>query len=121
MIFLDTSALIALADRRDRNHDRAVRFFREAVKRTRFVLAKHVLIEYIDGVTKRIGRRGRERAQEYSEQQADRRPARQTEGAEGGVHIRLRLQSPRVQDRTGISYRSDKAQPVGRLESRKSS
>ncbi|RLI74877.1 VapC toxin family PIN domain ribonuclease [Archaeoglobales archaeon] len=56
MIFFDTSAMIALADRKDKNHERAVRFFREAVRKTRFVLAKHVLIEYIDGVTKRVGK-----------------------------------------------------------------
>lgn len=56
MILLDTSALIALSDRRDRNHKRAVEFFREAVRKTRFVLPKHVLVEYIDGVTKRIGK-----------------------------------------------------------------
>jgi len=56
LILLDTSALIALSDRRDRNHKRAVEFFREAVRKTRFVLPKHVLVEYIDGVTKRIGK-----------------------------------------------------------------
>ena len=56
MILIDTSALIALSDRRDKNHEKAVRFFKEAVKRTRFVLPKHVLIEYIDGVTKRVGK-----------------------------------------------------------------
>ncbi len=56
MILLDTSALIALSDRRDKNHEKAVNFFRYVVKRTRFVLPKHVLIEYIDGVTKRIGK-----------------------------------------------------------------
>ena len=56
VILLDTSALIALSDRKDKNHEKAVNFFREAVKRTRFVLPKHVLIEYIDGVTKRVGK-----------------------------------------------------------------
>ena len=56
MILLDTSALIALSDRKDKNHEKAVKFFKEVVKRTRFVLPKHVLIEYIDGVTKRIGK-----------------------------------------------------------------
>lgn len=43
VILLDTSALIALSDRRDKNHKKAVEFFKEAVRRTRFVLPKHVL------------------------------------------------------------------------------
>lgn len=57
MIFVDTSALIALSDRNDKNHRRAVEFFKEAVKTTRFVISKHILLEYIDGVTKRVSKR----------------------------------------------------------------
>ena len=56
MILLDTSALIALGDRRDKNHKRAVEFLKKAAKKTRFILPKHVLVEYIDGVTKRISK-----------------------------------------------------------------
>ncbi|RLI70116.1 VapC toxin family PIN domain ribonuclease [Archaeoglobales archaeon] len=57
MIFVDTSALIALGDRNDKNHKKAVKFFRETIKTTRFVIPKHIIVEYIDGVTKRIGKK----------------------------------------------------------------
>lgn len=57
MIFMDTSALIALGDRNDKNHKRAVEFFREAAETTRFVIPKHIVVEFIDGVTKRIGKK----------------------------------------------------------------
>jgi len=56
-IYIDTGALIALSDRNDKNHERAVLYFRTAVKRrVLFVLGKHVVIEYIDGVAKRINK-----------------------------------------------------------------
>jgi len=56
--YIDTSALIALSNRNDRNHKRAVAYFKKAVKGgVRFLLGKHVLIEYVDGVTKRIDKK----------------------------------------------------------------
>ena len=57
-IYIDTGALIALSDKNDRNHKRAVLYFKTAVKRgVIFVLGKHVVIEYIDGVAKRIDKK----------------------------------------------------------------
>jgi len=57
-IYVDTSALIALSDKNDKNHKRAVLYFKTAVKRgVIFVLGKPVLIEYIDGVAKRIDKK----------------------------------------------------------------
>ncbi len=55
--YLDTSALIALGDKKDRNHDVAKAYLESAVDRgVRFVVGKNVLVEYIDGITKRIGK-----------------------------------------------------------------
>jgi len=55
--YIDTSALIALSDSNDANHDRAVQHLRDSLAiGTRFTLGKAVLIEFIDGVTKRIGK-----------------------------------------------------------------
>ena len=57
-IYIDTSALIALSDKNDKNHKRAVLYFKTAVKDgVIFVLGKHVVIEYIDGVAKRIDKK----------------------------------------------------------------
>ena len=57
-IFLDTSGLIALSDRKDRNHETARAYLKDKVyKGARFVLGRNVLVEYIDGVTKRIGKK----------------------------------------------------------------
>jgi len=57
-VYLDTGGLIALNDRSDRNHAAASAFFRRATKEgSRFVLGRPVLIEYLDGVTKRVGKR----------------------------------------------------------------
>ncbi len=56
-IYVDTGALIALSDRNDKNHERAVLYFKTAVKSgVLFILGKHVVIEYIDGVAKRINK-----------------------------------------------------------------
>ncbi len=56
-IFLDTSGLIALSDKKDRNHNKAVACLREKVQKgARFVTGWNILTEYIDGVTKRIGK-----------------------------------------------------------------
>lgn len=55
--YLDTSALIALADGRDKNHQAAKAYLESSVEEgIRFVTGRHVLIEYIDGVTKRISK-----------------------------------------------------------------
>ena len=57
LAYVDTSALIALAVSSDKNHARAVGFLRTALSAgTRFIVGRPVLIEYIDGVTKRIGK-----------------------------------------------------------------
>ncbi len=54
---MDTSALVAVAVPSDKNHRVAASFLRDAVKHgTRFVLGRPVFIEYIDGVTKKIGK-----------------------------------------------------------------
>jgi hypothetical protein len=55
--YLDTSALIALGDKRDKNHEAAKAYLSSSIEGgTRFVMGRNVLIEYIDGVTKRIGK-----------------------------------------------------------------
>ena len=57
LVYLDTGALIALNDRSDKNHPGATAYFRRATREgTRFVLGRPVLVEYLDGVTKRIGK-----------------------------------------------------------------
>ena len=56
-IFLDTSGLIALSDEKDKNHIRAKDYLKEKVQKgARFVVGKNILVEYIDGVTKRVGK-----------------------------------------------------------------
>ncbi|HYU06448.1 MAG TPA: PIN domain-containing protein [Thermoplasmata archaeon] len=58
LLYVDTSALIALAVSSDKNHADALAFLRNAISTgTRFVVGRPVLVEYIDGVTKRIGKR----------------------------------------------------------------
>jgi len=56
--YIDTSALIALSDARDTNHQRAVEHLREATKSgKRFTVGKPVLVEFLDGLTKRVGKK----------------------------------------------------------------
>jgi predicted nucleic acid-binding protein len=58
LAFVDTSALVALAVRSDRNHRAATAYLDASLKRgTRFVIGRPVLVEYLDGVTKRVGKR----------------------------------------------------------------
>lgn len=55
--YLDTSALIALRNRSDKNHASARAYFANSIKKgTRFVLGENVLVEYIDGVAKRVNK-----------------------------------------------------------------
>ena len=57
LVYMDTSALIALNDRSDKNHRAAATYFRHAAREgARFVLGRPVLVEYLDGVTKRVGK-----------------------------------------------------------------
>lgn len=57
LVYLDTAALIALNDRSDPNHSAAATYFREAARSgTRFVIGRPVYVEYLDGVTKRVGK-----------------------------------------------------------------
>jgi predicted nucleic acid-binding protein len=56
--YLDTSALIALGDRRDKNHQIAKEYLTSSLEAgVRFVMGRNVLIEYIDGLTKRVGKK----------------------------------------------------------------
>ena len=55
--FLDTSALIALSDRNDKNHLLAKEYLIQSTSRgVRFILSNHILIEFIDGVSKKINK-----------------------------------------------------------------
>jgi len=57
LVYVDTSALIALATSTDRYHSSAADYFRKAMDGgIRFIVGRPVLVEYIDGVTKRIGK-----------------------------------------------------------------
>ena len=57
LAYLDTSALIALAAASDKNHAAAVSHLRKALRTgTRFALGRPVLVEYLDGLTKRISK-----------------------------------------------------------------
>ncbi len=57
LVYLDTGALIALNDRSDPNHPAAEAYFREAARAgMRFVIGRPVWVEYLDGVTKRVGK-----------------------------------------------------------------
>lgn len=56
MIFLDTSAIYALADRADANHRRAARLFAEALASgERFVTHNYVLVESMALLQHRLG------------------------------------------------------------------
>jgi len=56
--YVDTSALIALAVPSDGNHALAVEYLGESAREgRRFVVGRPVLIEYLDGVTKRVSKR----------------------------------------------------------------
>lgn len=58
LLYIDTSALIALAVPSDTNHGAAAAYLRQSLEEgSRFILGRPVLVEYIDGVTKRVSKR----------------------------------------------------------------
>lgn len=56
MIYLDTSGLIALSNKKDRNYLIAKNYFLSIFNKENFIIGKHVLIEYLDGVAKRVSK-----------------------------------------------------------------
>lgn len=57
-IFIDTCYFIALSDEKDKNHLKAKTSLRKLVQKgARFVTGRNILIEYLDGVTKRISKK----------------------------------------------------------------
>jgi len=57
-IYIDTSALIAFFNPKDRNHKIAKSFFRDmALEGNSFVLGRHLLLEFLSGASKRVGKR----------------------------------------------------------------
>ncbi|WP_342781728.1 PIN domain-containing protein [Thermococcus aciditolerans] len=57
IIYLDTSALIALFNSRDKNHQAAVAFLEDSLKMGAvFLLSRPVLVEYLNGLAKRVGK-----------------------------------------------------------------
>jgi len=57
LVYMDTGALIALNDQSDKNHAPAATYFRRAAREgTRFILGRPIVVEYLDGVTKRVGK-----------------------------------------------------------------
>ena len=56
-IFIDTCFFIAMSDENDKNHTKAKNTLQNQVKKgARFVTGRNILIEYLDGVTKRISK-----------------------------------------------------------------
>lgn len=56
-IFLDTCFFIALGDKNDRNHLKAKTSLRKLVQKgARFVTGRNIIVEYLDGITKRISK-----------------------------------------------------------------
>lgn len=57
LVYVATSALIELASSSDKNHATALAYLRKALANgTRFIVGRPVLIEYLDGVTKRVSK-----------------------------------------------------------------
>ncbi|ASJ15629.1 DNA-binding protein [Thermococcus chitonophagus] len=53
IVYLDTSAIIALFNSRDENHEKAINYFENAVRSgSIFVLSRPVLAEYLNGLSK---------------------------------------------------------------------
>ena len=57
-IYMDTSALIALIRAKDKHHKSASFFLKESIQNgNTFIIGKNVLIEYIDGLNIRMGKK----------------------------------------------------------------
>jgi len=58
LVYMDTSALIALASRTDKNHEKARNFFEKSIRSgIKFVLGRPVLVEFLNGVSKRVNKK----------------------------------------------------------------
>ncbi|CAB50077.1 type II toxin-antitoxin system VapC family toxin [Pyrococcus abyssi] len=58
LVYIDTGALIAFFDKRDKNHKIAVSYFESAILNgVRFVVGRPVLMEFINGASKVNGKR----------------------------------------------------------------
>ncbi|ACS90980.1 type II toxin-antitoxin system VapC family toxin [Thermococcus sibiricus] len=58
LIYMDTSAMIALASRTYKNHKKAKEFFEKSIKSgINFVVGRPVLGEFLNGVSKRVNKR----------------------------------------------------------------
>lgn len=57
-IYMDTSALIAFFNPKDKNHKVAKSFFKEmALEGNWFIIGRPVLLEFLSGASKRVGKR----------------------------------------------------------------
>ncbi|WP_342666300.1 PIN domain-containing protein [Thermococcus guaymasensis] len=57
LFYMDTSAMIALLVRDDPEHERALSFFRDAVREgSVFVIGRPTLMEFLNGVAKHVGK-----------------------------------------------------------------
>ncbi|EHR79048.1 DNA-binding protein [Thermococcus litoralis DSM 5473] len=58
LIYMDTSAMIALASRTDKNHKKAREFFEKSIRGgIKFVVGRPVLVEFLNGVSKRVNKK----------------------------------------------------------------
>lgn len=56
-IYIDTTALIALANKKDKNHKRACEFLNSKLKEgVLFVMGRPVFAEFLSGTSKRVGK-----------------------------------------------------------------
>lgn len=78
--YVDTSALIALYLPSDKYHRVAAAYLRESARTgRRFVIGRPVLVEYLDGLTKRVGKREAVEQMQFIEGSALLRVERDTE------------------------------------------
>ncbi len=57
-IYMDTTALIALANKKDKNHEKAVKFLKSKLKEGAiFVIGRPVFAEFLSGASKIIGKK----------------------------------------------------------------
>ena len=58
LVYMDTSALIALASRTDKNHEKVRNFFEKSIMSgIKFMLGRPVLVEFLNGVSKRVNKK----------------------------------------------------------------